>query len=423
MAQDKLEPGGRPKKHQLEPVQGPDGIWRLDRIRHRRFNGTYTRTSSTGYTRGECLDEWERAFEAKRRQGSVRRVVERHRFTLTDPMATAFDEFFKRLQKRVDAGKITQKTHDIYWAATYQANGPRSNPDAIRLTKEMGHLSIGEAGRPVFLSEYIEDVAEIVPGIAAHQFKVLKGTFLMLTRAGLFDVSPMAPVSCPEPAEGNQRALFPAEREKLYEQICTTITRARWFRIMYLLILGTGMRPGEASGVWWSDCPDLDDPTIEKAVLRVGVTGVKPMFGGPAFRQEKRKNGRRGHAYYITLPTWLTAELRAHKAWCKPSSQDSPILASMRGRMVEPDAANSNLLRAKENTPLDWVTWGNLRDTVATHVAGRTGDPRRASAQLGHSQGATMVVGHYIDPNGYVHPVVDNSEVLEELNPAKVGAK
>lgn len=423
MAQDKLEPGGRPKKNLLEPVKGPDGIYRLDRVRHRRFNGTYTRTSASGFTRKECLKEWEDAFERKRREGSARRATQRQQLSVADPMVAAFDQYFEFLDKRVAAGKITQKTRDLYHAATYRVDSARANPDAIRLDTEMGQLSIAEAGKPSFLHEYLEDVTAIVPGIAAHQFKVLKGTFNMLTRAGLFDVSPMAPITMPESAEPNQRALFPEECLQLYGQIVVTVTRAKWFRIMFLLILGTGIRPGEAAALWWSDCPDLDDDTVDKAVLRIAGTGVKPLKGGPVFRQDKRKNGRRGRGYYITLPRWLTAELRAYKRVCAPESQDSPMLVSLRGGMVEPDAADSNLARSKQDSTLAWVTWGNLRDTVATHVAGRSGDPRRASAQLGHSEGASMAIGHYIDPRGYVHAVVDNSEFLEELDPTKVGAK
>ncbi|MRH88591.1 hypothetical protein GFY24_14250 [Nocardia sp. SYP-A9097] len=69
------------------------------------------------------------------------------------------------------------------------------------------------------------------------------------------------------------------------------------------------------------------------------------------------------------------------------------------------------------------MTWGNLRDTVATHVAGKTGDKPRASAQLGHADGAGVAVRHYIDQQGYVHVVVDNSEVLEDLKPSKVTPK
>lgn len=423
MPNERLEPGARPKKKYLEPVKGPDGIWRLDRVRHRRYNGLYTRTSASGYTRKECLDEWEKAFERNRSKGSARRTVQRRTFELTDPMLIAFEAYFDLLQKRVDRGKLTQKAFDLYWNVTYRIDSPNARAGTIRLSSEMGALSIGEVGKPQFLAEYLEDVADVVPGIAAQQYQVLKGTFSMLTKAGLYLYSPMAPISQPELAEPSMRALFPHETSELYEAICARITRVHYFRMLFLILLGTGIRPGEAISLWWSDCPDLSDDTIEKAVLRVGTTGVKPVFGGPTFRQDKRKHGRVGVGYYITLPRWLTAELRAYKKAHPPKSEDSLILLSQRRSMVAPDTARSTLDRAKAGTSVEWMTWGNLRDTVATHVAGRTGDPRRASAQLGHSEGARMATGHYIDPQGYVRAVVDNSEFLEELNPMKTGAK
>lgn len=423
MPNEKLEPGGRPKKHSLVPVKGPDGIYRIDRVRHRRFNGTYTRTSASGYTPKECLAEWERAFERNRNKGSTRRSAQRHSFELSDPMSIAFKRWFDLTQKRVDAGKIAQKTHDLYWAATYPSEGPKGDPSAIRLDSEIGNLSIGEVGRPVFLSDYLEDVAAVVPGIAEHQYIVLKGTFKMLTNAGAFDVNPMSSISTPERAETNQRCMFPEEVEQLYRQICVRSARTPWVRMMFLLMLGTGIRPGEAYGLRWSDIPDLDDRTVDKVVARIAGTAVKPRLGGTAFRQAKRKNARRGQAYYITLPAWLTAELRAHKAERPPFTEDGPILMARTGQMVRPTTGDAGLARARVNSTVEWVTWGNFRDTVATHIAGRTGDARRASAQLGHTEGAVMATTTYIDPNAHVHAVVDNSEVLEELSPLNAGAK
>ncbi|MFD6357130.1 hypothetical protein [Nocardia tengchongensis] len=61
-------------------------------------------------------------------------------------------------------------------------------------------------------------------------------------------------------------------------------------------------------------------------------------------------------------------------------------------------------------------------DTVATRVAGKTVDRRRASAQLGHSGGAGVASKHYIDQAGCIHVVVDHSDELEDLAPVKVGA-
>ncbi|MFE3098782.1 hypothetical protein [Nocardia tengchongensis] len=184
-----------------------------------------------------------------------------------------------------------------------------------------------------------------------------------------------------------------------------------------------GPRPGEAFALQRSDVPDLSDQTVEKAVMRVGATAVKPLSGGPVFRQNKRKKCREGECYYITLPRWLTNELSEYRRLVAPESEASPMFLSQLKRMVEPMGADQNLAKAKADSPVEWVTWGNLRDTVATHVAGKTGDKRRASAQLGHSDGASVASKHYIDQAGYIHVVVDHADELEDLVPVKVGAK
>lgn len=423
MGQERLEPGGRPKKHQLEPEKGADGIWRLDRVRHRQFNGTYTRSSGSGYTRKECLADWEENFDKNRRKGSIRTSISTSSLQHSDTMLAAFDRYLTYQKKRVEFGKITQQTFDIYTRAIKKGEGPKARQGTIRLGTELGNLTIGEVGKPSFLVGYLNDVSAIVPGIAQRHYVVLCGVFEMLTLAGLYDVSPMAPVPKPECGAPSQRALTPREREQLYRQIKSRIKRARYFRMLYLTMLGTGMRPGEAFALWWEDLPDLDDPTSTKATMRIGTTVVRHMAVAADIRQLKRKHGTEGQYYWITLPEWLTAALRAWKLVCEPKSQQSPVFVSTRNGAIQAAAANANLEKATADSSLDWVTFGNLRDTVATHVAGKTGDPQRASAQLGHAQGASVAVRHYIDPHGYVQAVVDNSEALEDLYPVKTGTK
>lgn len=422
MPQERLEPGGRPPKHLLEPQKGADGIFRLNRIRHRAFNGEYTRTSGSGRNKKECLADWEQNFEKNRRKGSILADDPVSEFLPTDPMSKAFERFLEQTQARVDRGKIVQRTCDTYRRAIHKGQGRRAKSNTIRLGSEMGNLTIAEAGKPAFLARYLDKLVAIAPGLAQRHHVVLKGTFAMLTLAGLFDVSPMAPVPKPEGNAPSQRALTRRERDQLYRQICGRIKRAEYFRILYLTILGTGIRPGEAFALWWEDILDLEDATMDRAVMRVGTTMV-PGANGRSIRQNKRKHGTEGECYYLTLPAWLTTELRAWKKVCKPKSEQTHVFLSGRKTSIEPATAEANLLKSKADSPLTWVTWGNLRDTVATHVTGKTGDTKRASAQLGHSEGASVAVRHYIDRNGYIQSVVDNADVLEDLNPVKTGSK
>lgn len=415
-----MEPGARPSKDKLSPTKGSDGIWRLDRVRHRAFSGRYVRSSGSGATRKECLEDWEANFEANRRKGSVRTKPRRRQFELTDKMSVVFAYYAEHERRRVVAGKITQQTCDSYLRAIFKADGPRADPNAIKLDEELGDLTIGEVGKPAFLADYLDDVAECYPGVAVTHYVILRGVFQILTLAGLFDYSPMTPVPKPPAGKGNQRALTANERAEFFDLIPKRLKRAKYFRPLCLTLLGTGIRPGEGFGLIWRDIEGLDDETVENAVIHVYATVIKPKGRGKAFRQLRRK---RGPGYYVTAPKWLTDELRAWKRVTEPKSDDLPVFLSSNGNMVAPGTAESALSAVRADTSLEWVTLGNFRDTVATHITGKTADPARASAQLGHSEGSSVAKRHYIDPDGYIRQAVDNADVLEDLAPAKVGTK
>lgn len=64
--------------------------------------------------------------------------------------------------------------------------------------------------------------------------------------------------------------------------------------------------------------------------------------------------------------------------------------------------------------------YGNFRDAAATHATGKTADPLRASAHLGHAEAQTIATVHYIDQDGYIRPAVDKAEAMESLKPSKL---
>lgn len=422
MAQEALEPGALPSPTKLNPVKGADGVWRLSRVRHRTFSGHYVRTSGSGRTRKECLADWNAKFEVNRHKRSARKARDGSRdFELGDKMSKVFAEFYRRQEKRCAAGKISEQTLESYWFAIYEATGPGADPDAVKLERELGHLTIGEVGKPKFLADYLEDIADVTPGIAARQHLILGVSFKMLTLAGLFDFSPMAPVPQPYVGGGKQRALTPAERDQLYELLEGRKRGAKYLLPLVLTLLGTGIRTGEALALRWMDIAGLDDETVDNAIMHVCGT-VVGRKGHRCVRQPKRKCGQ---SYYVALPRWLTGVLRTHKAAARAAGRsvegESPLFVSSWGGMVASRTAENALRNARAGTSLEWLKFGNFRDTVATQVKGKTGDPARASAQLGHSAGSTVTTRHYIDPDGFMQEVVDNAEVLESLCPSKVG--
>lgn len=196
--------------------------------------------------------------------------------------------------------------------------------------------------------------------------------------------------------------------------------RLKYFRSFVLTLLGTGIRPGEALGLRWGDI-DLSDA---KGVVHICGTAIKPAGRGSSFRQPYRKHARRDQrGYYLVLPMWLSDVLRERKSVCRPADGEEAVFQSNRRSMATMGAVARALDRLRSDSSLEWLQFGNFRDTAATHVRGRTGDASRASAQLGHAEGSSVATRHYIDRNGYIQSAVDNSNVMEELKPTKVGAK
>ncbi|PXX53351.1 hypothetical protein DFR70_12864 [Nocardia tenerifensis] len=84
--------------------------------------------------------------------------------------------------------------------------------------------------------------------------------------------------------------------------------------------------------------------------------------------------------------------------------------------------AQDVILRIRDGSPLPDFRLSDLRDTVTTHITAVTGDPERASAQLGHTDGNISIAQkYYIGADAKRLVVVDNAEHLELLNPLKMG--
>jgi hypothetical protein len=428
VAREATKPGAEPSKEKLIPVKGKDGKWHINEVRHRAFSGVYVRSSGSGRTKEECLKSfWER-FEVNRRKGSRRKrvTVANADLKLTDKMSRAFTAYVEECETRVKQGTLSERTLQSYKRGIYPGdeNDFRTREDTIRLEIEMGALSIGEAGQPRFLMDYLADVADEVPGVAELHYKVLSGVFTMLKKKySLFDYSPMKLVDhpCPRGPEKKQRALTHAERRELIrvaQRHRDSPRTAKWLHPFILFVLGTGVRPGEGLALRWCDIFGLND---ERAVARIDARVVKV-----AGRKPYRKPGRKsGNPYYVTLPSWLTALLREYQELSDPEDEETLIFRARNGGknggIIDPTTADDMLKRLRAGTAVDWVQFGNLRDTVATEVAGRTGDDDRAGAQLGHAGASSVASRFYIDPNGYRRKAVDNADALEHLGPESDG--
>ncbi|MGW0245115.1 hypothetical protein ACWDYH_00595 [Nocardia goodfellowii] len=425
-----LVPGALPPPAKLNPTKGSDGIWRLDRVRHRAFNGEYPRTSAQGATRKECLEEWMRRFDENNRKGSNRqRRSKRRQFQPTDRMSEVFAELDAQYAARRDKGEISPDSYNnvhrtIYKPSVLPQRSP--NPNAFKLETEFGHLSIMEAADAADITDYLDEVTETAWSTALFHHLILSQAFrLAVTGRGIeAQANPMPHVPVPTAKRAEPRPLSAAAQIGVLRRIETWLNDERgesgYLPLYYLTLLGTGARPGEGLAIRWCDLTKEDFDGIAKSVLYIGATvSIKD---GVTYRREGRKAG---NSYRVVLPNWLADELWAEKARVRPASEELPIFRGPRtGTWISPHCAGMSVQTLRAGGEFPDFKLSDLRDTVATHVAVVTDDDDRASAQLGHSNGKkSMAQRHYIHQGERRMVAVDNSEVLELLNPFKTGAK
>ncbi|MFE5290449.1 hypothetical protein ACFRAQ_36345 [Nocardia sp. NPDC056611] len=422
-----LEPGELPPKSKLIPTKRTDGTWELDRVRHRALNGEEVRTSATGRTKNECIDEWMRRFEINNRKNTKRRRTSRRvQFSPNDNMSLVFAELDKQWKQRVADGTMSPDSYDNNYRMIYETTHKvryNPNPDAYKLETELGNLTIAESADVADLMDYLDEVAETSPTRAEKHHALLRQAYRLAVqgRAITAAANPMPHIPKPRLVPPVPRPMDRAAQCAMFDYIDKTLSESSYLRILYLLLLGTGMRPGEGLAVRWSDIEvhTLDDGS-KRTVLHIGAT----VRWHPGVKVHRHGDRKAGNPYRVALPVWLVAELDAQKQRANPASEDVPIVASARsGSWVSVQTARQLVFRVRRDSPAPGFRLSDLRDTVATFLAAVTKDDERASAQLGHTDGKqSMAQRHYIDGGVKRMMVVDNTAELEMLNPLVLGA-
>src|SRR5690606_8598278 len=163
------------------------------------------------------------------------------------------------------------------------------------------------------------------------------------------------------------------------------------------LLLGTGLRIGEALALRWQDVALDEDPPA------LSVTGTLVEGTGGLRRQELPKT----EAGYRTLalPASVIEVLERRRREAR--DEMAPVFSTRTGRHVSPADFRRLMRSALAGTELEWVTPHACRRTVATRIEETLGI-RAALEQLGHARPA-VTEAHYV-ARRRVH---DHREALE----------
>jgi len=220
---------------------------------------------------------------------------------------------------------------------------------------------------------------------SVHQ--VLRVALDAAVRDGLLARNPAAAVS--RPVDQRREAVFlsPAEAGTLLRAL-----DGDRLRPLFLLLLGTGLRRGEALALRWPDV-DLDGATVR-------VRGTLSRVGGALVVTEPKTAARRS----VPLPGRVVEELRAHRRaqveerlaagtlW----RDTGHVFATCWGTPVEPRNALRSLQRAAERAGLPGVGVHTLRHKAASTLLTAGAGMKTVQELLGHASFAITadVYGH-----------------------------
>ena len=193
-------------------------------------------------------------------------------------------------------------------------------------------------------------------------------------RWGIIQHNPAAEATIPAHRPKEKQVLTGAERARFLDA-----ARASFYGTFYRLLVDTGLRPGEASALRWTDVD------LERGAISVHRTVTRGEDGEAVLAEPKTSKSRRT----VPLLGGLRDELVRHLDWQRERNLDVSgfVFTNQEGRMLRPWTFSTRdldrtLKQAKITKP---ITLYSLRHTFATlHVA--AGTPLKVvSDVLGHA--------------------------------------
>jgi integrase len=302
--------------------------------------------------------------------------------------------------------QVTFASHARQWLADYpEARGLKRSTRSAYETIVERHLI--PAFGPLQLAEVTVDRIErhlaarrrdgLAPATLHRQLAALSLIMGAGARRGLMRANPVPQVERPRAERRRWRILSPAEVAAVEGAFDELITEAGGHdrdalllaRVLFLTLMGTGLRRGEALGLRWRHVL-LADP--DGPVLRVEETWVRAALDTP-----KSQAGHRT----IALGPRLAGELFDHRVRSAFSGDDERAFCNPRtGRPLDPARFGDLLRQALERAGVAGYVrpWHDLRHSSITNAAAAGTPPEALMSRAGHSDYATT--RRYVDLAG-----------------------
>jgi integrase len=253
-------------------------------------------------------------------------------------------------------------------------------------------------------------VAGLAPRTVLQVHRVLHQAFKFAVSEKLLGSNPADGTKRPRVSHIGRRTLSVDEVAQLFES-----TRSDRLYPLWVTLITTGLRHGEAGGLKWSDVD------LERGRLIVERQLQRPNGRGLVFCEPKSAQSRRR----VPLPPIAIEALRQHErcqaqervtagsAWEDRTEYQGLVFTSVVGRPLEPARVRDSLHRALDIIGVPPLRVHDLRHTCATLLFTEFEmHPRMVQALLGHSTCAlTLDTYTHVIPSA-LDPVAEGMQTL-----------
>ena len=288
------------------------------------------------------------------------------------------------------AGRLAPTTEEIYAYAIRR-----------HLAPSLGHIPIGLSAPGIqgCLNSMLS--RGLSPGTVHQVYRSLNTALNTAVRWGLLLRNPCAHV---KPPRVNPRTPTIWDEEQLRLFLAEAKRSSRYYQL-YLTIVLTGMRPGEALALRW--------PSVDRLAGQIAIHEKFYRLG----RRQLWGTTKTNRQYAVPIPQVLVEELRQHREdqgrqmalLRKEYQDDNLVFCQPNGRPLhERNIERRDFRRVTKRAGLPRIRLYDLRHCCASHLADQGTPVHIVQRQLGHSS-PTVTLRYYI------HPLRDAQQAVDKL--------
>jgi integrase len=272
--------------------------------------------------------------------------------------------------------------------------------DVERLRPFIGSVRL-DALRYEHIQKAYTELLKTLSETSVHRVhRALKTALRHAVKLGIIGYNPIERVTPPRPPHKEMRPLTPAEVARFLDT-----TRCDHLHALWVLLVTTGLRVGEATGLRWTDI------NLESCQLHVRTTVKRIKGQGLTIGDTKTASSRRcielAHSTVAALRTHQQEQKWTRRITGKEWNDDGLVFCTEAGGPLDAGYVGHAKDRALDAAGLPHVRTHDLRHTTASYLLSQGVHPKVVQELLGHSS-ITLTMNTYSHVLPTLHKDVAN---------------